>query len=58
MEASPNPTDVRPELAASRCADLATLVHQSLFDRHPETRAMFRSQGSSPPPTRGVDISG
>ncbi|WP_025036580.1 globin [Bradyrhizobium sp. DOA9] len=33
------------ERAASRCADLTPLVYQRLFDRHPETQAMFRSKG-------------
>ncbi|KYG99347.1 globin [Bradyrhizobium sp. DOA1] len=46
MTASPNPIELSFELAASRCADLAPRVYQRLFDRHPETRAMFRSQGS------------
>ncbi|HEY3793991.1 MAG TPA: globin [Bradyrhizobium sp.] len=34
------------ELAAARCADLTPLVYQRLFREHPETRAMFRSEGS------------
>ena len=46
MNASLNPIERSFELAASRCADLAPLVYQRLFDAHPETRAMFRSQGS------------
>ncbi|AMA58455.1 globin [Bradyrhizobium sp. CCGE-LA001] len=46
MTASPNPIELSFELAASRCADLAPRVYQRLCERHPETRAMFRSQGS------------
>jgi hemoglobin-like flavoprotein len=46
MSASPNPIENSFELAASRCADLTPLVYQRLFTEHPETRAMFRSQGS------------
>lgn len=34
------------ELAAARCDDLTPLVYQRLHQRYPETRAMFRSQGS------------
>jgi hemoglobin-like flavoprotein len=45
MSASPNPIEQSFELAAARCADLTPLVYQRLFNRHPETRAMFRSQG-------------
>jgi len=33
------------ELAASRCEDLTPLVYQRLHRTHPETAAMFRSQG-------------
>lgn len=46
MSASPHPIEQSFELAASRCADLTPLVYQRLFTEHPETRAMFRSQGS------------
>ncbi|WP_298245091.1 globin [uncultured Bradyrhizobium sp.] len=45
-DASPNPIEISFELAASRSADLTPLVYQRLFDEHPETQAMFRSQGS------------
>lgn len=34
------------ELAAERCEDLTPLVYDRLFREHPETRAMFRSEGS------------
>lgn len=34
------------ELAAERCDDLTPLVYQRLHREHPETRAMFRSEGS------------
>lgn len=46
MNASSNPIELSFELAASRCADLTPLVCQRLFDEHPETQAMFRSDGS------------
>jgi hemoglobin-like flavoprotein len=34
------------ELAALRCDDLTPLVYQKLHRAHPETLAMFRSEGS------------
>jgi hemoglobin-like flavoprotein len=34
------------ELAAERCEDLTPLVYDRLFREHPETQAMFRSEGS------------
>jgi hemoglobin-like flavoprotein len=34
------------ELAAERCADLTPLVYRRLFREHPETQAMFRTEGS------------
>jgi len=34
------------ELAAERCEDLTPLVYARLAREHPETNAMFRSQGS------------
>ena len=34
------------ELAAARCEDLTPLVYQRLHRLYPETRAMFRSDGS------------
>ncbi|WFU84950.1 globin [Bradyrhizobium sp. CIAT3101] len=46
MSASPNLIEQSFELAASRCADLTPLIYQRLFNERPETRAMFRSQGS------------
>lgn len=46
MSAAPNPIEQSFERAASRCADLTPLVYQRLFNEHPETRAMFRTQGS------------
>ena len=45
MKASSSPIEISFELAASRCADLAPIVYQRLFDAHPETKAMFRSDG-------------
>ncbi|WP_354221249.1 globin [Bradyrhizobium sp. F1.4.3] len=46
MNASSNLIEQSLELAAARCADLTPLVYQRLFDEHPETPTMFRSQGS------------
>ena len=46
MMASPNPIEQSFELAAERCEDLTPLVYRRLFDAHPETRAMFRTEGS------------
>ncbi|MDH6172642.1 hemoglobin-like flavoprotein [Bradyrhizobium japonicum] len=48
MSAPVNSIENSFELAASRCADLTPLVYQRLFEQHPETRTMFRSQGSEP----------
>jgi hemoglobin-like flavoprotein len=45
MNTSPNPIEQSFELAASRCTDLTPLVYQRLFEQHPETPAMFRTQG-------------
>ncbi|MHC4045777.1 globin [Bradyrhizobium sp. 23AC] len=45
MNMSSNPVELSFELAASRCADLTPIVYQRLFDEHPETQAMFRSEG-------------
>ena len=46
MNASSNQIENSFELAAARCADLTPLVYRRLFEEHPETRTMFRSQGS------------
>ncbi|MFK4522317.1 hemoglobin-like flavoprotein [Bradyrhizobium japonicum] len=46
MSVPSNPIENSFELAASRCADLTPLVYQRLFEQHPETQTMFRSQGS------------
>ncbi len=46
MSAPSDPIESTFELAASRCADLTPLVYERLFKVHPETEAMFRSQGS------------
>jgi len=46
MNASSNPVEQSFQFAASRCADLTPLVYQRLFTKHPEARAMFRTQGS------------
>jgi hemoglobin-like flavoprotein len=46
MNAPPNPIEQSFEIAAARCGDLTPLVYQRLFNKHPETRAMFRTQGS------------
>jgi hemoglobin-like flavoprotein len=44
--ASTNPIQQSFELASERCEDLTPLVYRRLFDEHPETAAMFRSEGS------------
>jgi hemoglobin-like flavoprotein len=36
------------EIAAGRCADLTPLVYERLHREHPETKAMFRTDGSEP----------
>src|SRR6195952_1746771 len=36
------------EIAAGRCADLTPLVYERLHREHPETKAMFRTEGSEP----------
>jgi hemoglobin-like flavoprotein len=36
------------ELAAERCEDLTPLVYRRLHAEHPETRALFRTEGSEP----------
>jgi hypothetical protein len=46
MTATPNLIQQSFELAAERCEDLAPLVYRQLFREHPETQAMFRSEGS------------
>src|SRR6478609_6648966 len=46
MVASPNPIERSFELAAERCEDLTPMVYRRLFDAHPETVAMFRTEGS------------
>jgi hemoglobin-like flavoprotein len=46
MTAPANPIQHSFELAAARCGDLTPLVYDRLFREHPETRAMFRSEGS------------
>jgi hemoglobin-like flavoprotein len=43
---SADPVERSFELAAERCGDLTPLVYQRLFRQHPETQAMFRSEGS------------
>ncbi|MDF0581659.1 globin [Bradyrhizobium yuanmingense] len=46
MNAAFHPIHDSFERAASRCADLTPLVYRRLFDLHPETQAMFRTDGS------------
>ena len=41
-----NPIPHSFELAAGRCGDLTPLVYRRLFREHPETQAMFRTEGS------------
>jgi hemoglobin-like flavoprotein len=43
---SANPIEQSFELAAARCEDLTPLVYARLHREYPETRAMFRSEGS------------
>jgi hemoglobin-like flavoprotein len=43
---STNPIQQSFELAAERCEDLTPLVYRRLFREHPETQAMFRTEGS------------
>jgi hemoglobin-like flavoprotein len=43
---SENPIEESFELAASHCEDLTPLVYERLHREHPETRAMFRTEGS------------
>ncbi len=46
MTASANLIQRSFELAAERCEDLTPLVYRRLFREHPETKSMFRSEGS------------
>jgi hemoglobin-like flavoprotein len=46
MTAPANPIQRSFELAAERCDDLTPLVYARLFREHPETKPMFRSEGS------------
>ena len=43
---SANPIEESFELAATRCEDLTPLVYARLHHAYPETRAMFRTEGS------------
>src|SRR6201990_3553138 len=43
---SANPIELSFELAAERCDDLTPLVYARLHREYPETRAMFRTEGS------------
>jgi hypothetical protein len=43
-----NPIHRSFELAAARCEDLTPLVYRRLFHKHPETKSMFRTEGSEP----------
>jgi hemoglobin-like flavoprotein len=46
MTATTNLIERSFELAAERCEDLTPLVYRRLFREHPETQAMFRTEGS------------
>jgi hemoglobin-like flavoprotein len=46
MIATSNPIERSFEIAASRCADLTPLVYERLHREHPETKTMFRTEGS------------
>jgi len=41
-----NPIERSFELAGERCDDLTPLVYRRLHAEHPETKALFRSEGS------------
>jgi hemoglobin-like flavoprotein len=41
-----NPIHQSFELAATTCTDLTPLVYRRLFAAHPESQAMFRTEGS------------
>ncbi len=43
---SANPIERSLDLAAARCEDLTPLVYARLHRHHPETRTMFRTEGS------------
>ena len=46
MASSANPIERSFEIAAERCEDLTPLVYERLHREHPQTRAMFRTEGS------------
>ena len=46
MTASSNPILQSFEIAAGRCEDLTPLVYARLHREHPETKTMFRTEGS------------
>src|SRR3954447_7125105 len=48
MIASTNLIEQSFEIAAISCADLTPLVYERLHREHPETTAMFRTEGSEP----------
>ena len=48
MTALPNPIERSFEIAALRCEDLTPRVYRRLHAEHPETIAMFRTEGSEP----------
>ena len=48
MTAPTNPIERSFEIAAERCEDLTPLVYSRLHAEHPETVAMFRTEGSEP----------
>ena len=43
---SSDPIERSFEIAAERCEDLTPLVYRRLHDEYPETRTMFRTEGS------------
>jgi hypothetical protein len=49
MTAATNPIQHSFEIAAERCEDLTPPVYRRLFFEHPETKAMFRSEGRREP---------
>ena len=43
-----NPIERSFKIAAERCGDITPLVYRRLHSEHPETLAMFRTEGSEP----------
>jgi hemoglobin-like flavoprotein len=48
MMSASNPIERSFEIAVERCEDITPLVYRRLHSEHPETLAMFRTEGSEP----------